>query len=86
MVGQVENDVTEITLEDGKKRNPAARVGDYIAEPLPPLNDRNEDLAAIYCYFLDMAGSAWKLYENGKATPCSVEQGCAPSNVTMAKW
>ena len=34
---QVENDATQIALEDAKKRNPAAQVGDYIAEALPPL-------------------------------------------------
>src|SRR3954453_9598105 len=34
---QVENDETQIALEDAKKRNPAAQVGDYIAEALPPL-------------------------------------------------
>ena len=34
---QVENDSTQISLEDAKKRNPAAQVGDYIAEALPPL-------------------------------------------------
>ncbi len=34
---QVENDATQIALEDAKKRNPAAQVGDFIAEPLPPL-------------------------------------------------
>ena len=33
----VENDSTQIALDDAKKRNPAAQVGDYIAEPLPPL-------------------------------------------------
>ena len=37
MVDQVENDATQIALEDAKKRNPAAQVGDYIAEALPPL-------------------------------------------------
>jgi transcription termination/antitermination protein NusA len=37
VVDQVENDSTHISLEDAKKRNPAAQVGDYIAEPLPPL-------------------------------------------------
>jgi hypothetical protein len=37
---------------------------------LPPLEyGRNEDLVAIYGYFLDMAGSAWKLYEQRKAHP-----------------
>jgi transcription termination/antitermination protein NusA len=37
VVEQVENDATQISLEDAKKRNPAAQVGDFIAEPLPPL-------------------------------------------------
>ena len=37
VVEQVENDSTQIALEDAKKRNPAAQVGDYIAEALPPL-------------------------------------------------
>src|SRR5438876_3456444 len=36
VVDQVENDATQIALEDAKKRNPAAQVGDYIAETLPP--------------------------------------------------
>jgi transcription termination/antitermination protein NusA len=34
---QVENDSIHISLEDARRRNPAAQVGDYIAEPLPPL-------------------------------------------------
>src|SRR5438105_3619554 len=37
VVDQVENDATQIALEEAKKRNPAAQVGDYIAEALPPL-------------------------------------------------
>src|SRR5438445_376577 len=37
VVDQIENDATQISLEDAKKRNPAAQVGDYIAETLPPL-------------------------------------------------
>jgi transcription termination/antitermination protein NusA len=37
VVDLVENDSTQIALEDAKKRNPAAQVGDYIAEALPPL-------------------------------------------------
>jgi N utilization substance protein A len=37
VVDQVENDSTQIALEDAKKRNPAAQVDDYIAEALPPL-------------------------------------------------
>src|SRR5262249_3319466 len=37
VVDQVENDATQIALEDAKKRNPAAQVGDDIAEAFPPL-------------------------------------------------
>ncbi len=37
VVDLVENDSTQISVEDAKKRNPAAQIGDYIAEPLPPL-------------------------------------------------
>src|SRR5713226_7948333 len=37
VVDQIENDSTQISQEDAKKRNPAAQVGDYIAEALPPL-------------------------------------------------
>ncbi|MBO0753358.1 MAG: transcription termination/antitermination protein NusA, partial [Bradyrhizobiaceae bacterium] len=34
---KVENVATEISVDDARRRNPAAQVGDYIAEPLPPL-------------------------------------------------
>jgi N utilization substance protein A len=37
VVDQVENEAAQISLEDAKRRNPAAQVGDYIAEALPPL-------------------------------------------------
>src|SRR6201990_2441137 len=38
LVGEaVENSPTQITLEDARKRHPAAQVGDTIADPLPPL-------------------------------------------------
>ena len=37
VVDQVENDSTQIALADAKRRNPAAQVGDFIAEALPPL-------------------------------------------------
>src|SRR5690349_15011630 len=37
VVDQVENDATQIAIEEAKKRNPAAQVADYIAEALPPL-------------------------------------------------
>src|SRR5688500_988724 len=37
VVDQVENDSTQISVDDAKKRNPAAQAGDYIAEALPPL-------------------------------------------------
>jgi N utilization substance protein A len=37
VVDQVENDAIHISIEDARRRNPAAQVGDYIAEQLPPL-------------------------------------------------
>jgi len=37
VVEQIENDKTEISLEDARRRNPAAQVGDIIAETLPPI-------------------------------------------------
>jgi N utilization substance protein A len=38
VVDQVENDATQILLADARKRNPAAQVGDWIAETLPPFD------------------------------------------------
>ena len=38
VVETVENDATQITLAEATRRNPAARVGDFIAEPLPPID------------------------------------------------
>jgi len=38
VVDQVENDSTQISLVDARKRNPAAEVGDWISERLPPLD------------------------------------------------
>lgn len=38
VVESVENDSTEISLEEAKRRNPEAKIGDFIAEPLPPLD------------------------------------------------
>ncbi|MFT3732790.1 MAG: transcription termination factor NusA [Hyphomicrobium sp.] len=37
VVDEVENDATQINVEDAKKRNPDAKSGDMIAETLPPL-------------------------------------------------
>ncbi len=37
VVDLVENDATQISLADARKRNPAAQVGDWIAETLPPV-------------------------------------------------
>src|SRR6185436_2004804 len=37
VVETVENPSNQITLEDARKRHPAAQVGDTIADPLPPL-------------------------------------------------
>jgi N utilization substance protein A len=34
----IENPATDIRLEDARERNPAAQVGDFIAEPLPPMD------------------------------------------------
>lgn len=38
VVDQVENDATQIALEDARKRNPAAQAGDWISETLPPFD------------------------------------------------
>src|SRR5882672_6193471 len=37
VVETVENSSNQISLDDAKKRNPAAQVGDTIADTLPPL-------------------------------------------------
>ena len=37
VVEEVENDAIQINLEDAQKRNPEAKIGDLIAEALPPL-------------------------------------------------
>jgi N utilization substance protein A len=34
----IDNPATDISLEDARDRNPAAQVGDFIAEPLPPMD------------------------------------------------
>src|SRR3990170_4348050 len=38
VVEEIENDSTQILLADAKRRNPDAKVGDLIAETLPPLD------------------------------------------------
>ncbi|MGI9405421.1 MAG: transcription termination factor NusA [Hyphomicrobiaceae bacterium] len=38
VVEETVSDATQITFEEAKKRNPEVKVGDYIAEPLPPLD------------------------------------------------
>ncbi len=38
VVDLVENDATQINLDDARKKNPAAQVGDWIAETLPPFD------------------------------------------------
>ena len=35
---KVENEATEISLVEANRRNPAATIGDFIAEPLPPID------------------------------------------------
>ncbi|MDE2446113.1 MAG: transcription termination/antitermination protein NusA [Alphaproteobacteria bacterium] len=37
VVETIENDATQITLAEASKKNPAAQIGDYIAEALPPI-------------------------------------------------
>ncbi|MEO0398279.1 MAG: transcription termination factor NusA [Pseudomonadota bacterium] len=37
VVDAIENDATEILLEDARHKNPEAGVGDFISEPLPPI-------------------------------------------------
>ncbi len=38
VVETLENDATQISLAEARNKNPAANVGDYIAEPLPPID------------------------------------------------
>src|SRR5215471_2775117 len=38
VVETLENPASQISLEDAKKRNPAAQVGDTIADTLPPFD------------------------------------------------
>jgi N utilization substance protein A len=38
VVDEIENDSQQISVEDARKRNPAAQPGDYIAETLPPFD------------------------------------------------
>jgi len=38
VVEAVENDATQVTLDDARRRKPEAKVGDLIAEQLPPLD------------------------------------------------
>ncbi|MEX2035894.1 MAG: NusA N-terminal domain-containing protein, partial [Xanthobacteraceae bacterium] len=37
VVDNIENPASQISLEEARKRNPAAQVGDTIADNLPPL-------------------------------------------------
>ena len=38
VVDEIENPATDILVVDARRRNPAAQVGDFIAEPLPPMD------------------------------------------------
>ena len=38
VVETVENDATELSLEEARVRNPAAVIGDFLTEPLPPID------------------------------------------------
>ena len=35
---EIENEATQIALVEAQERNPAAQVGDYLADPLPPID------------------------------------------------
>ena len=37
VVDNVEDDATQISLEDAKKRKPDAKIGDFLSDPLPPM-------------------------------------------------
>jgi transcription termination/antitermination protein NusA len=38
VVNEIDNDATQIAVDDARKRNPAAQVDDFIAETLPPFD------------------------------------------------
>ncbi len=38
VVETIEEPATDISIEEARSRNPAAQVGDYISEPLPPMD------------------------------------------------
>jgi N utilization substance protein A len=38
VVEEVENTATQIDVDEARHRNPAAQLGDYISEPLPPID------------------------------------------------
>jgi len=38
VVEAVENDATQMTLKEARHKNPAANIGDFISEPLPPID------------------------------------------------
>ena len=38
VAAEVENEATQLTLEDAQRRNPALQVGEFIVDPLPPID------------------------------------------------
>ncbi len=38
VVDEVENEVTQISLDEARKSNPQAKVGEFIVDPLPPID------------------------------------------------
>ncbi len=38
VVGEIENDQTQIAIAEARHRNPEAEVGDFMSEPLPPID------------------------------------------------
>ena len=38
VVEEIENDAAEITIDEARQRNPEAEIGDFMSEPLPPID------------------------------------------------
>ncbi len=38
VVEEIENDAAEITIREARQRNPEAEIGDFMSEPLPPID------------------------------------------------
>ena len=61
VVELVENDKTEISFADAKKRNPDAQIGDIIAETLPPVDFNRINAQNAKTMTIEEAGSVLPL-------------------------